>query len=65
NSGIRLNKTNSTTISNCRVNGTPKGSFDLLIDQSNTNINLSGNSFSGFTVVNSSSGKTADDSPNP
>lgn len=51
-SGIHLNKTDSTTISNCRISGTPNGSFDLLIDQSNNNIKLNGNSFSGFTVFN-------------
>lgn len=58
-SGIRFNKTDSTTISNCRVSGTPKGSFDLLIDQSNSNIKLTGNSFSGFTVSNPTSAQTS------
>lgn len=51
-SGIHLRETESMTISNCRVSGTPQTSFDLLIDQSNSNIKLHGNSFSGFTVVN-------------
>ncbi|MAI71068.1 MAG: ATP-binding protein [Rhodopirellula sp.] len=52
NSGIHFHETKSTTISNCRVSGTSEDSFDLLIDQSNTNIQLHGNSFSGFTVIN-------------
>ncbi len=60
NSGIIVNKTNNTTISNCRVSGTQKGSFDLLMDQSNTNIKLHGNSFSGFTVIDAASTESPD-----
>jgi parallel beta-helix repeat protein len=56
-SGIRFANTDNTTISNCRISGTPKGSFDLLVDESNQKINLMGNSFSGFTVFNPSSGE--------
>ena len=56
-SGIRFANTDNTTISNCRISGTPKGSFDLLVDESNQKINLMSNSFSGFTVFNPSSGE--------
>jgi parallel beta-helix repeat protein len=56
-SGVRFANTNNTTISNCRISGTSEGSFDLLVDESNHEINLIGNSFSGFTVFKPSSGK--------
>lgn len=49
-SGIRLNNTNNTTISNCRVSGTPAKSFDLSVDQTNDKIKINGNSFGGFIV---------------
>ena len=58
NSGMLINKTNNTTISNCRVSGTQEDSFDVLIDQSNTNIKMQGNSFSGFTVIDAASAET-------
>ena len=58
NSGILVNKTDNTTISNCRISGTKDESFDLLIDQSNTNIKLHGNSFSGFTIIEPASVET-------
>lgn len=62
-SGILFDKTDSTTIANCRVSGTPKDSFDLLIDQSNSDIKLNGNSFSGFTVISPLSTKTSTSTP--
>lgn len=65
NSGIHFHKTESTTISNCRVSGTPQDSFDLLIDQSNTNIQVHGNSFSGFTVVNPAIAEPSSAKPTP
>ena len=64
-SGIRFNKTHNTTISNCRVSGTESGSFDLLIDQSNTNTKLHGNSFSGFTVIDPTLAAVPSGTPNP
>ena len=57
-SGLRFADTDNTTISNCRISGTPKGSFDLLVDESNQEINLVGNSFSGFTVFKPTSGQS-------
>jgi parallel beta-helix repeat protein len=65
NSGILFNKTHNTTISNCRVSGTPAGSFDLLVDPSNNNVQLHGNSFSGFTVINPASAETNNSKPAP
>ena len=65
NSGILLNKTHNTTISNCRVSGTPNGSFDLLVEQSNSDVKLIGNSFSGFTVIEPASTERANSTPEP
>lgn len=50
-SGIVLSGTSSTTIANCRVSRTKDGQADLSVDDSNREIVLSGNSFSGRVVV--------------
>lgn len=54
-SGIVLSDTSDTTIANCRITRTAEGSPDIAIDDSNQNIQLTGNSFSGSTAINSSS----------
>ncbi len=46
-SGIVLQKTSNTTISNCRVSRTGLGGADIAIDSSNEKIQLTGNGFSG------------------
>lgn len=46
-SGIVLSGTSSTTIANCRVSRTADGKADLSVDDSNEEVVLSGNSFSG------------------
>ena len=50
-SGILLQDTTTTTISNCRFSRTAKDSFDLLIDESNDQIEMNGNVSAGFTMV--------------
>ncbi len=50
-SGIVLSGTSSTTIANCRVSRTADGKADLSVDDSNEEIVLSGNSFSGRALV--------------
>jgi hypothetical protein len=50
-SGIVLDKTSDTTISNCRVSRTAEGGLDLSVPGSNQNIHLSGNSFSGKAEI--------------
>lgn len=49
--GIFLNESNDTTISNCRSSRTLENGTDLSIDETNKNIKLSGNSFSGKTMI--------------
>ncbi|HQX49956.1 MAG TPA: right-handed parallel beta-helix repeat-containing protein [Planctomycetaceae bacterium] len=50
-SGFVLNSTTDTTISNCRVTRTAEGTADISIDDSNKNILLVGNAFSGVTTI--------------
>lgn len=50
-SGIVLKNTSDTTIANCRISRTTEGKPDIAIDESNKNIRLSGNSFSGNAVI--------------
>ncbi len=50
-SGFVLKNTTDTTISNCRVTRTTTGSPDIVLDNSNKNILLSGNAFAGETVI--------------
>jgi len=50
-SGFVLNSTTDTTISNCRVTRTTEGSADISINDSNKNILLVGNAFSGATTI--------------
>lgn len=50
-SGIILKNTTDTTISSCRVTRTTGDSPDISIDDSNKNILLNGNSFSGITNI--------------
>ncbi len=49
--GIALNNTSDTTISNCRVSRTVEGGTDLSISNSNKDIQLSGNAFSGKSQI--------------
>lgn len=51
NSGIVLNGTSDTTIANCRVTRTTDGGTDIAIDDSNREIVLSGNLFSGTAAI--------------
>ena len=53
-SGIVLNKTSDTTISNCRASRTVESGTDLSITGSNKNIKLIGNSFSGKVDIDKS-----------
>ncbi len=50
-SGFVLNSTTDTTISNCRVTRTTEGAADISINDSNKNILLVGNAFSGVTTI--------------
>lgn len=50
-SGFVLKNTTDTTISSCRVTRTTSDSPDISIDDSNKNILLSGNAFSGATKI--------------
>lgn len=50
-SGFVLKNTTDTTLSSCRVTRTTTGSPDIVIDNSNQNILLSGNAFTGETVI--------------
>lgn len=50
-SGFVLKNTSDTTISSCRVTRTTSGSPDISINDSNTNILLNGNAFSGSTKI--------------
>ncbi len=50
-SGFVLNSTTDTTISNCRVTRTAEGTADISINDSNKNILLVGNAFSGVTTI--------------
>lgn len=50
-SGILLKNTTDTTISSCRVTRTTSNSPDVSINDSNKNILLTGNAFSGLTKV--------------
>lgn len=54
-SGIVLSDTSETTIANCRITRTVEGNTDIAIDDSNQDIQLTGNSFTGSTAINSSS----------
>lgn len=52
-SGILLKDTSKTTLANCRISRTTPDSFDLLVDESNDNIQLTGNSYVGYALLSS------------
>lgn len=58
-SGIVLRDTANTSISACRVSGTPAGVPDLSIDAGNGNIQLIGNAFGGKTKIDAEALKSS------
>ncbi|MEM7010341.1 MAG: right-handed parallel beta-helix repeat-containing protein, partial [Verrucomicrobiota bacterium] len=52
--GIILRETKDTTISSCRISRTSEGAQDIAIDDSNSNILLNGNAFSGEVLIEKS-----------
>lgn len=56
-SGISLDKTTDSSITNCRVSSTLEGGSDISITDSSKNITLSGNSFAGKSNISPASKK--------